>query len=202
MRCTGQRPHIAGLSRGLTFLVNLRSGRPANGHRARSPTEGTAVSWRLLPDATVVRDACSSQHPPGRFGDRQTDDPGTVPAATERPDLDDHTRERTRTPGRTYRISHVGTTPSVTKRDRDSRHQAVRGAATAQVTVTADQPRLAALRWGKWPGSGLAICDVHRLAVMMPGRRWARRRARCGRLGQGRRAPRRQVRRSRLLGLA
>ena len=29
-------------------------------------------------------------------------------------------------------VSHVGTIPSVTKRDRDSRHQAARGAATAQ----------------------------------------------------------------------
>jgi hypothetical protein len=48
MRCTGQRPHIAGLSRRLTFLVNPRSDWPANGHRARSPTEGTVVSWRLL----------------------------------------------------------------------------------------------------------------------------------------------------------
>jgi hypothetical protein len=100
------------------------------------------------------------------------------------------------------RISRVGTIPSVTMRDRDSRHQAVRGAATAQVTATAGQPRLAALRWDKWPGNGLAICDVHRRAVTMPGRRWARRRARCGRLGRGRRAPRGQVCRSRLRGLA
>jgi hypothetical protein len=37
------------------------------------------------------------------------------------------------------RISHVGTIPSVTMRDRDSRHRAVRDAATAQVMVTANQ---------------------------------------------------------------
>jgi hypothetical protein len=36
-------------------------------------------------------------------------------------------------------ISHVGTVLSVTRRDRDYPHQAVRHAATAQVTVTADQ---------------------------------------------------------------
>ena len=41
------------------------------------------------------------------------------------------------------RISHVGTIPSVTMRDRHSRHRAVRDAATAQVTVTADQDRTA-----------------------------------------------------------
>ncbi len=40
---------------------------------------------------------------------------------------------------RLRRISHVGTIPFVTMRDRDSRHEAVRDAATAQVTVTADQ---------------------------------------------------------------
>jgi hypothetical protein len=43
-------------------------------------------------------------------------------------------------PRRAYRrISHVGVIPSVTTRDRDSRHRAVRDAATAQVAVTADQ---------------------------------------------------------------
>jgi len=37
------------------------------------------------------------------------------------------------------RISHVNTIPSVATRDRDSRHRAVRDAATGQVAVTADQ---------------------------------------------------------------
>ena len=37
------------------------------------------------------------------------------------------------------RISHAGNIPSVTTRDRHSRHRAVRDAETAQVAVTADQ---------------------------------------------------------------
>src|SRR5262249_33100028 len=44
------------------------------------------------------------------------------------------------------RISHVGIIPSVTMRDRDSRHRAVRDAATAQVTVTADQDSVRAAK--------------------------------------------------------
>ena len=44
------------------------------------------------------------------------------------------------------RISHSGTIPSVTMRDRDSRHGAVRDAATAQVTATADQDSVRAAK--------------------------------------------------------
>ena len=44
------------------------------------------------------------------------------------------------------RISHVGTIPSVTTRDRDSRHRAVRDAVTAQVAVTADQDSVRAAK--------------------------------------------------------
>ncbi len=48
---------------------------------------------------------------------------------------------------RIRRISHVGTITPIAMRDRDSCHESVRGEAAAQVTVTADQPRLTALRW-------------------------------------------------------
>jgi hypothetical protein len=44
------------------------------------------------------------------------------------------------------RISHVSTIPSVTTRDRGGRHRAVRDAATAQVTVTADQDSARAVK--------------------------------------------------------
>jgi hypothetical protein len=44
------------------------------------------------------------------------------------------------------RISHVGPIPSVTTRDRDSRHRAVRDAATAQVAVTAGQDSVKAAK--------------------------------------------------------
>jgi len=42
-------------------------------------------------------------------------------------------------PGVHGRISHAGNIPSVTTRDRHSRHRAVRDAKTAQVAVTGDQ---------------------------------------------------------------
>jgi hypothetical protein len=44
------------------------------------------------------------------------------------------------------RISHVGTIPSVTTRDRHSRHRAVRDDATAQVAVIADQDAVRAAK--------------------------------------------------------
>jgi len=43
-------------------------------------------------------------------------------------------------------VSHVGTIPSVTTRDRVSRHQAVRDAATARVAVTVAQDSVRAAK--------------------------------------------------------
>ena len=43
-------------------------------------------------------------------------------------------------------VSHVGTIPSVTTRDRDSRHRAVRDATTAQVAVTVAQDSVRAAK--------------------------------------------------------
>jgi hypothetical protein len=61
------------------------------------------------------------------------------PPRADQPDLRSSKLPPRVTGSRAERISHAGNIPSVTTRDRHSRHRAVRDAETAQVAVTADQ---------------------------------------------------------------
>jgi hypothetical protein len=106
--------------------------------------------------ATAKRRHPAESNTPGRHRDRRPDRPArdqhdqcrvsmaTVTTAQTRTDHPvtrghEHRKPRVMIRPERKRISHAGNIPSVTTRDRHSRHRAVRDAETVQVAVTADQ---------------------------------------------------------------
>jgi hypothetical protein len=89
----------------------------------------------------IAKDPASQQPDPGMSEHFMVNS-----ARTDRPGLARHKRTPSRTGRLPYRrISHVRIIRSVTMRDPDSRHRVTRDAATASVTMTADQDSVRAV---------------------------------------------------------